>query len=208
LGIRLIHETPKKSAALLRGEPQFRRFSVAIPILRRAVRTHFIAVIGRLFRVLYLSCSVIRLLRTDSNNADFRALVKQLDEWLAIIDGEENSFYSQHNKIDMIRNAVVAFEGATAIGCGAVKRFSDDTMEVKRMYTHPEHRKKGAAQAILSELERWSKELGYKKCILETGKRQPEAIALYKKLGYVSIPNYGQYDGMENSVCFEKQLGK
>jgi putative acetyltransferase len=150
---------------------------------------------------------MLRLLRTDSDNTDFRALVKQLDEWLAIIDGDENSFYSQYNKIDKIRNAVIAFEEDVPIGCGAVKQYSDDTMEVKRMYTLPEHRKKGVAQNILSELEIWSKELGYKRCILETGKRQPDAIALYKKQGYVSIPNYGQYVGMDNSVCFEKQLG-
>jgi putative acetyltransferase len=149
---------------------------------------------------------MLRLLRTDSDNTDFRALVKQLDEWLAIIDGDENSFYSQYNKIDKIRNAVIAFEEDVPIGCGAVKQYSDDTMEVKRMYTLPEHRKKGVAQNILSELEIWSKELGYKRCILETGKRQSDAIALYKKQGYVSIPNYGQYVGMDNSVCFEKQL--
>jgi len=55
-------------------------------------------------------------------------------------------------------------------------------------------------------LEHWAVELGYKKCVLETGKRQPDAIALYTKQGYESIPNYGQYMGMENSVCFEKEL--
>jgi putative acetyltransferase len=59
---------------------------------------------------------------------------------------------------------------------------------------------------VLSELESWAAELGYPKCVLETGKRQPEAIALYEKQGYQRIPNYGQYIGVENSVCFEKVL--
>jgi GNAT superfamily N-acetyltransferase len=81
-------------------------------------------------------------------------------------------------------------------------------MEVKRMFTLPEYRKKGVATAILTELEKWSKELGYEKCILETGKRQPEAIDLYMSQGYRSTPNYGQYVGVENSVCFEKLLSK
>ena len=49
-------------------------------------------------------------------------------------------------------------------------------------------------------------ELSCEKCILETGKRQPEAIELYKKNGYRIIPNYGQYAGIENSVCFEKEV--
>lgn len=62
------------------------------------------------------------------------------------------------------------------------------------------------ASAILKELEIWTKELGYEKTILETGKRQTEAVALYEKCGYKVIPNYGQYSGVENSICFEKQL--
>jgi GNAT superfamily N-acetyltransferase len=79
-------------------------------------------------------------------------------------------------------------------------------MEVKRMFTLPECRGKGVATKVLDELEKWATELGYKKCILETGKRQPEAIALYKKNGYKRISNYGQYVAMENSVCFEKEM--
>ena len=61
---------------------------------------------------------------------------------------------------------------------------------------------------ILTELEAWAAELSYSKCILETGKRQPEAIALYLKQGYVNIPNYGQYAGVDNSVCFEKIISR
>ena len=149
---------------------------------------------------------MLRLHRTDSDNSDFRALVKQLDDWLAIIDGEDHAFYAKLNTLERIKNAVVAFDGNEPVGCGAVRPFTDNAMEVKRMYTLPGHRKKGIARQILIELEQWSKELGYKKCVLETGKRQPEAIALYTKLGYQPIPNYGKYVGMENSVCFEKML--
>ena len=79
-------------------------------------------------------------------------------------------------------------------------------MEVKRMYTLPDFRGKGIATIVLQELEKWAKELRMEKCMLETGKRQPEAIALYTKNGYRLIPNYGQYAGVENSVCFEKLL--
>ena len=74
------------------------------------------------------------------------------------------------------------------------------------MYTLPESRRKGIATKILSELEKWASELSYKKCILETGKRQPEAIELYKKNGYKNISNYGQYKEIENSICFEKKI--
>jgi GNAT superfamily N-acetyltransferase len=74
------------------------------------------------------------------------------------------------------------------------------------MYTRPDSRGKGIASLVLAELERWAGELSYERCMLETGKRQPEAIALYKRRGYGIIPNYGQYVGVENSVCFAKEL--
>jgi putative acetyltransferase len=149
---------------------------------------------------------MINILRTDSDNPDFRRLVKFLDADLAIRDGDDHAFYSQFNNISNIRYVVVAFENGIAVGCGAIKEYDEDTVEVKRMYVSPESRKKGIATKILNELEMWAVELSYKKSRLETGKRQPEAIGLYKLNGYKLIPNFGQYAGVENSVCFEKYL--
>lgn len=149
---------------------------------------------------------MLRLIRTDSSNSDFINLVRLLDAELAIRDGDQHDFYHQFNKIDMIKYAIVAYENNEPVGCGAIKEFAPDAMEVKRMYTVPAFRGKGLASKILTELETWAAELLYQKCILETGKKQPEAISLYKRSGYDIIPNYGQYAGVENSVCFEKIL--
>ena len=149
---------------------------------------------------------MINIVRTDSDNPDFIELVKWLDADLAEKDGEEHSFYNQFNKIDKIRYVVLAYNAGIAIACGAIKESIPGSMEVKRMYTAPPARGKGMATTILAELETWAAELGYRKCVLETGKRQPDAIALYQKNGYRLIPNYGQYAGIENSVCFEKKL--
>ena len=148
----------------------------------------------------------MKILRTTSENQDFQNLVEHLDAYLAIIDGDEHGFYDQYNKIDSLRNCIVIFDNGEAVACGAIKAFDEKSMEVKRMFTLPEKRGKGLASAILKELETWTKELGYEKTILETGKRQTEAVALYQKCGYKIIPNYGQYAGVENSVCFEKTL--
>lgn len=142
--------------------------------------------------------------RTDSSDVDFQNLVKLLDADLAVRDGEDHAFYHQFNSIDMLKNCVVAYSGDHAAGCGAFKPFSEDTVEIKRMYTDTENRGKGIASKILNELEIWAKEEGYSKCVLETGIAQPEAIALYEKRGYCRIPNYGQYIGVDNSVCYEK----
>lgn len=149
---------------------------------------------------------MIHLLRTDSENPDFRELVTLLDADLKIRDGEDHAFYSQYNKIQAIKHAVVAYQEDEPVGCGAIKEYEPGTMEVKRMYVSEDKRGSGIASAVLKELEIWAAKLGYSKCILETGIRQPEAIALYKKNNYKIIPNYGQYKGIEDSVCFEKIL--
>jgi putative acetyltransferase len=149
---------------------------------------------------------MIKFTRTDSNNPDFMALVKQLDAELSQRDGTDHSFYTQFNKVDTIKHVVVVYENGPPVSCGAIKEYDANTMEVKRMFTLPGSRGKGMATAVLHELEKWAAELSYQKCILETGKRQPEAIAVYKKNGYMQIQNYGQYAGIENSVCFEKEI--
>ena len=147
-----------------------------------------------------------KMVRTNSEAIDFIRLVKLLDADLAKRDGEDHTFYDQFNKIDRIKHAVVFYENGKPIGCGAIKEIKPSVMEVKRMYTLPECRGKGIASKILGELEAWAFELSYQKCVLETGKKQPEAIHLYEKNGYNLISNYGQYVGVENSLCFEKQL--
>lgn len=149
---------------------------------------------------------MIELVRTNSKNEDFITLVKFLDEDLAIRDGNDHAFYAQFNKIDAIKYVVVAYQNNKALGCGAIKQYDKETMEVKRMFTSEESRGKGIASKVLEELELWAKELSFKKCILETGIKQPEAINLYKKNNYKRIKNYGQYASVENSVCFQKTI--
>ncbi len=148
----------------------------------------------------------IKKVRTNSENQDFINLVKQLDAYLKITDGDEHDFYNQFNSIDVLKQVVVIYKDEVAIGCGAIKKYDTISVEVKRMFVSPKKRANGIAQNILTELEIWAKELGYKKCVLETGKRQVEAVKFYHKCDYKVIPNYGQYIAMENSICFEKQL--
>ncbi len=144
--------------------------------------------------------------RLTSDHKDFQSLVHQLDEYLAIIDGEDHDFYNQFNSTELLDNCIVIYENGNPIGCGALKRFDTTDFEIKRMFVRPLHRGKGIASHILKELENWAKELGTLHCVLETGKRMPDAIALYTKNGYKKIPNYGQYVGIENSCCFKKKL--
>ena len=144
--------------------------------------------------------------RTTSTDKNFQTLVKELDAELKILDGEDHSFYDQFNKIDSLKYVVVAYDQDNPVGCGAIKEFAQDTMEVKRMYVPLNKRGLGIATIILTELENRAREVNFKKCILETGKKQPAAIRLYQKNDYTIIPNFSPYEADDNSVCFEKEL--
>ena len=149
---------------------------------------------------------MIRIHRTNSGHGDFIQLVARLDNLLAEMDGRDHDFYDKFNKIDKIKHVVVAYSYEMPVACGAIKEFDTETMEVKRMFTADSYRGNGLATMVLAELEKWALELGYSKCILETGLRLPDAVRLYQRNGYHQIPNYGQYVEMENSICFEKEL--
>lgn len=144
--------------------------------------------------------------RTDASHPDFLALVSLLDQELTERDGPEHTFYAQFNKTSTIRYVVLYYDKEKAVSCGAIRELEQGIMEVKRMYTLPEYRGRGIAAKVLVELEQWAAELSSHSCRLETGMKQPEAIRLYERSGYRKIPNYGQYAGVFNSVCYEKKL--
>ena len=149
---------------------------------------------------------MITLKKTSSTDIDFIGLVNELNTYLKIVDGEDHAFYNQYNNIDAIKHVLVAYLDSLPLGCGTFKIFNQESVEIKRMYTKPEYRGKGVATKVLKGLEGWAKELSYKSCVLETGKRQIEAIKFYRKNGYQVIPNFGLYKNVSNSICFEKKL--
>ncbi|WP_298761043.1 GNAT family N-acetyltransferase [uncultured Psychroserpens sp.] len=149
---------------------------------------------------------MIKIIRTDSKNEDFSDLIKELDAYLKVTDGDEHEFYNQFNGIDVLNHVILVYDQNEAVACGAFKEFNTSSVEIKRMYTKPQTRGKGLASQVLSALETWAHELGYTACVLETGIRQKEAVQFYKKNNYTNIPNYGQYINMTNSLCFEKKL--
>lgn len=144
--------------------------------------------------------------RLDSTHPDFQNLVQLLDADLAVHNGDENAFFEQFNTIDKLKNCIVAYIDELPAACGAFKELSENTVEIKRMYTNPAFRKRGLASAIVGELENWAKESGFEKAVLETSIDLKNAISVYEKSGFYRIPNYGQYIGIDNSICFEKIL--
>ena len=108
------------------------------------------------------------LIRCNSDNKDFQDLVKELDIDLAIRDGDDHAFYHQFNKINSLQHVIVAYESSIAVGCGAIKEFSSDTMEIKRMFVLPQNRGKGIACLLYTSDaadERSSVDLGGRRII-------------------------------------------
>lgn len=149
---------------------------------------------------------MLSLKRTDSTDKDFHLLVAKLDKDLLDRYDELQLFYRQFNKIENNTTVIVAYAEGAPAGCGCIKAFDKETVEIKRMYVTVEQRGKGIGAAILRELENWAAELNYKYAVLETGDKQPEAVHLYEKAGYGAIPNYGQYAGVTTSICMKKVL--
>lgn len=147
----------------------------------------------------------MEIYRTTSDNADFLELTTLLDADLAEKDGDDHAFYAQFNKPEGL-DPVVGYLDEKPVACGAIKKIGDGVAEIKRMFTRPEHRGKGIATKILATLEEMARQQGFRECWLETGNKQTDAIALYRKNGYVVMPNYGQYQGVADSICFRKIL--
>lgn len=102
---------------------------------------------------------------------------------------------------------LVAYLDAEPVACGGIKPHTDTgSVELKRMYTRPGVRRRGVARRLLERLERAASELGYDRIVLETGTKQPEAIALYERLGYARCEPFGQYKDYPDSRCYEKRL--
>jgi putative acetyltransferase len=148
----------------------------------------------------------IQLKRTNSADPDFMGLVNKLDAELRLQYGVQMDTYDQHNIIEQNNTVVVAYLNNQPVGCGCFKQFDAEAVEVKRMFVDPSARGKHISRIVLTELEHWAHELGFKYTVLETGTKQLAAISLYQKSGYVLIPKYGPYVDMPYSVCYRKQL--
>ena len=107
---------------------------------------------------------------------------------------------------DDIALFLVAFDGATPVGCGGLRPIDASHGEIKRMFVVPERRGAGVAEAILGALESAARERGWSRLVLETGLEQRAAVRFYERAGFHEIPRFGYYVDAELSVCFEKSL--
>lgn len=142
----------------------------------------------------------------DAENADFLALVQQLDEYYFEVVGEVHRRYAKYNDPHLLDARMVAYQDGKAAGCGAWKKKNDQTAEIKRIFVSKDFRRQGVASELIGALEQDAAAHGYTRAILETARTTDDSAALYHKLGYQEIAYYGSPAGAENCRCFEKAL--
>jgi hypothetical protein len=144
--------------------------------------------------------------RTHGSDPDFQLLISHLDRELWDELKDDQATYDQFNKVPDIKTAIVVYNNSIPVASGCFKKFTDDTAEIKRMFVKKEFRGKGISKTVLNELEKWAGESGFTNAVLETSIRFKAARSLYENAGYKTIPNYGQYKDLEESVCMKKEL--
>ena len=157
--------------------------------------------------------STLRLVQVGYEHPDAHRLIEAVqEEYVVRYGGRDGTpldplmFVSPHGSF------FVGYLGAEAVASGAwraaeVTAFGEDRVaEIKRMYVVPQARGRGLARAVLAHLERTAVEAGHRAMVLETGRGQPEAIALYESSGYTAIPRFGFYADYDTAVHLGKLL--
>ncbi|MDE6319143.1 MAG: GNAT family N-acetyltransferase [Lachnospiraceae bacterium] len=145
---------------------------------------------------------------TDGRNSDFIELCHGLDHFLnELVGGEENrAEYIPYNQLDDIHDVIIVYDDDNPVGSASFKKYDDECAEVKRVFIKQDYRGRGISYKLMERLENVAKEQGYRYLILESGEPLVAAMALYRKIGYKVIPNYGQYKDMHDSICMKKKL--
>lgn len=146
--------------------------------------------------------------RTGGQDKDFMENCRLLDQDLDRRVGKviKRDQYKQYNQLDKVQEAIVVYQGGQAIGGGAIRKYDDKIAELKRVFVRPEFQGQGIGSKLVSLLMEWAAELGYRRMILETGELLAESCAVYKKLGFQVIPNYGPYVNIPESLCMARDL--
>ncbi len=143
---------------------------------------------------------------TDGRNEDFAILSEELEREFYTLYGGEQKKNAVSNSLSDITDVILLYDGNNPFACAGFKKYNGNTAELKRVYVNKEYRGNGYSTYIIKQLLDRAKEKGYKSMILETGKKQPAAISLYKKLGFQIMENYGRYVGDDNSICMNIHL--
>jgi putative acetyltransferase len=144
------------------------------------------------------------ILEVPGDDPRLEPLVNAMRAELDTLYPEEIDF--EHPTVREEALFLLVLQGEEAIACCAVQPLGHGEAELKRMYVVPARRGRGIAHRLMSAAEAVAARAGASRFKLETGVRQPDAIAVYERAGFTRIPNYPPYDRWQMSVCYAKRL--
>ena len=145
---------------------------------------------------------------TDGNNQDFQRFYFKTEEYYSkIVGGKKNrTGFIPYNLSESISDVLIAYADGKAVGCAGLKRYSDQDVEIKRVWVEPDWRGKHIATGLMDQIEAKARQVGFKRAILQTRPLMPDAVGLYESRGYVLIENYPPYDKLEGAICMALDL--
>ena len=150
---------------------------------------------------------IIEVIRADPREAKIRKLIESLDVYMLALYPSEST-HRVDTAILASRNArfFSALCDGMLVGCGGIL-MEHDYAEIKRIFVSPKARGLGIGRKLMERLEVESRQLGFKLLRLETGIYQPEALALFKAMGFIPRLSFGDYPNNDpNSIFMEKQV--
>lgn len=145
---------------------------------------------------------------TDGTDESFQKFyIITEDYYSKIVGGIENrKSYVPYNISISIQDVLIAYFDSVPVACSGLKKYSENDIEIKRVWVKPEYRGKHIASNMMMQIEMKAREQGFQRTILQTREIMSDAVGLYKKLGYYQIDNYPPYDKMDGAICFAKDL--
>lgn len=146
-------------------------------------------------------------IRTDRNNPDFSELCRKLNtELVQKLAGLPDPISSRAADTADFETVLLAVKDDVPVACAALRPFSENTVELKRMFVAPEYRRNGLGKSILEQCEEIAREKNYQVMVLETNVLLPDARSFYEKYGYTKTKSYGPYAFLKETLCMKKEL--
>lgn len=151
----------------------------------------------------------IILRQVDCENQDFLMLCEELDIFLnrAIGGEEKREKYKKFNHAETMDYIVIAYDNSEPVGCGALRRYSEEEVEVKRVFVRESYRGRNIGGMILEALILQAERMSFQRMILETGVFLEDSVRLYQRYGFEKTENYGAYRDMPESLCMGRGIG-
>lgn len=139
---------------------------------------------------------------------DFLHLCDELDQFLnrAIGGEDKREKYKKYNHLDTLDYVIIAYDGQQAVGCAALRKYSETEIEVKRVFVKETYRGQGIGGQMLKHLIKHAQKIGYRRMLLETGAFLDASVRLYRRYGFEQIDNYGDYKNMPESLCMGREI--